>query len=70
MQITKTSKNSEFLSSLIRKKTQQNEIINKKKKINFNQNDLHLNETELKIENKVFNNDIVLYAKSQTTKQR
>ena len=69
MQLPKTSKNSEFLSSLIRKKTQQNEIINQKK-INFNQNDLHLNETELKIENKVFNNDIVLYAKSQTTKQR
>jgi len=73
MYLPKTSKNSDFLSSLIRKKQQSFDISNQKQNININNNninDLHLRETELMIDNKVFNNDIVLYAKSKTSKQK
>ena len=64
MHIPKTSKNSEFLSSLIRKNSHISDTL---KQTN---NNLPLNETELKIEKGVFNNDMVLYAKSQSSKQK
>ena len=59
----KVSKNSEFLQSLIRKKPKTSEIIEHAKRLSFN-------DTEYLIENKVFNQDIVLYAKSQNSKQK
>lgn len=63
MEIPKTSKNSEFINSLVNKIPQTSDIIKHAKK-------LSLHSTDLLLEKKPFNNDMVLYAKSQTSKQR
>ena len=47
----------------VRKKPKTSEIIEHAKRLSFN-------DTEYLIENKVFNQDIVLYAKSQNSKQK
>ena len=63
MDFPKTSKNLEFLNSLVVKKPQTSQIISQAKK-------KALHGTDLLIEKESFNNDMVLYAKSVTSKQR
>ena len=61
--ISKSTKNSDFLKSLIRKKNKSSININEEKSItNVN--------IENKIDKRVFNQDMFLYAKSQQNKQK